>query len=137
MAILIRRQDTTSAADPREKRRIAGRLKKILSALRLEDSTLSVLITSREKMRDLNKIWRDKTYYPRVLSFPQVDPGGKGSARIPRLLGDIAVSEKPGVSDRLLVHSVLHLLGHEHDTDEGYADMRRRENEILAAIKKL
>jgi probable rRNA maturation factor len=35
----------------------------------------------------------------------------------------------------LLVHSLLHLLGYDHETDTQYVDMHRREEEILGNYK--
>lgn len=88
-------------------------------------------------MRDLNKLWRHKTYYPRILSFPQSQPPDAGVDGRALFLGDIAISDKPGISDRLLAHSVLHLLGYEHDSDKGYEKMKSWEDRVLAALKKL
>jgi len=77
-----------------------------------------------------------------VLSWPQEAlPDGPGDAEI---LGDVAISvdtanrqaaarewEVAEETALLLVHGILHLLGHEDDTDEGAEVMRAAETRIL------
>ena len=76
-------------------------------------------------MRSLNRRWRRKDRSTDVLSFP----GSHG------FLGDIVISvpyaareaRRRGQSvakenDRLLVHGFLHLLGYDHETDQGEMD---------------
>jgi len=75
-------------------------------------------------MRELNRRYRDKDKTTDVLSFP----GGETPEG--RHLGDVVISlpaaarqapeETPGVEiRRLLLHGVLHCLGHDHETDDG------------------
>lgn len=75
-------------------------------------------------MRDLNHRYRDKDRTTDVLSFPG-DETPEG-----RHLGDVVISlpaarrqapeGAPGVEiRRLLLHGVLHCLGHDHETDDG------------------
>ena len=93
-----------------------------------------------DEMRVLNRDWRGKDEPTDVISFPSgsVDPGGR------RHIGDIALC--PAVARRqararrhspfreislLALHGLLHLLGHDHETDEGEmealeAGLRRR-----------
>lgn len=54
------------------------------------------------------------------------------------MLGDLAIrlDEKP-ISDRMLIHGVLHLFGYTHDKEKDYIKMRKREKEVSAALKKL
>ena len=86
-------------------------------------------------MQTLNRIWRSKDSPTDVLSWPQ---------EAPDVLGDVAISLDTaarqadvrgwGVSDEialLLVHGILHLLGHEDDTEAGSEDMKRIEAAIL------
>ena len=74
-------------------------------------------------MRSLNRRFRSKDKSTDVLSFP----AGEGG-----LLGDIVVSvpyavrqarrrgDRAGLEmERLLVHGYLHLLGYDHETDDG------------------
>lgn len=82
-----------------------------------------------------------------VLSFPlDTDHGAIAMAGVPLLLGDVVVcpavaadqaTEHAGTLDDelalLVVHGVLHVLGHDHAGDDDTAVMRRRERELLEA----
>jgi probable rRNA maturation factor len=88
------------------------------------NSELSVSFVTDEEMSDLHRRYMDEEGPTDVLSFPQDDDDGGG----PTLLGDVVIA--PSVAERnnpgdpagemklLLVHGILHLLGHDHD-DEG------------------
>ncbi|MCL4807828.1 MAG: rRNA maturation RNase YbeY [Thermoanaerobaculia bacterium] len=86
-------------------------------------ASLSVLLCGDARMRRLNREYRKVDRPTDVLSFPSEDPA---------FLGDVAVdvpyaarqARRRGHSlDRevqlLLAHGVLHLLGHDHETDDG------------------
>jgi probable rRNA maturation factor len=88
-----------------------------LSHLGVRGRTLSVLITSDAEMRSLNLEWRKLDRTTDVLSFD-----GDGE-----VLGDVVISLEQAVRQserlgvplleeiaRLLVHGILHLLGHDH-----------------------
>lgn len=96
---------------------------------------VSVAILSDARVRALNRRYRGKPHATDVLSFPSVEPGH---------LGDIAIAS--GVAARqarlaghalgaelrvLALHGLLHLLGYDHDADDGRmarleARLRRR-----------
>lgn len=78
-----------------------------------------------------------------VLAFPVDDPA-EVPGDVPVLLGDVVI--RPSVADRqaeggqrayedevalLLVHGILHLLGHDHAEPDETAAMQRRERELL------
>lgn len=86
-------------------------------------ASVSVLLCGDARMRRLNRDYRRVDRPTDVLSFPAADPA---------FLGDVAVdvpyaarqARRRGHSaDRevqlLLAHGVLHLLGHDHETDDG------------------
>ncbi|MEM6928572.1 MAG: rRNA maturation RNase YbeY [Myxococcota bacterium] len=114
----------------------------ILVALELADAELSVLLTSDAHIAELNASWRGVEGPTDVLSFPQESlPGG------PRLLGDVVVGMETAsrqASEQghdlatelrvLLVHGVLHLLGHDHQTSDERAAMTKAEREVLAWV---
>lgn len=54
------------------------------------------------------------------------------------MLGDLAIrfDEKP-ISDKMLIHGVLHLLGYTHDKEKDYIKMREKEKEVLVKLRKL
>jgi probable rRNA maturation factor len=79
-------------------------------------------------MRTLNRRYRGKDKTTDVLAFP-AGPGSGG------FLGDIVISvpyaarearrredSRSREIDRLLVHGFLHLMGYDHETDEGQMD---------------
>ena len=110
---------------------------------------VSITLTDNEKIHALNKQYREVDKPTDVLSFPLVDFEGEGcepAADEPMVsLGDIVISlekaadqaEEFGHSlDRevafLCVHSMLHLLGYDHELGEDEdADMRRRQRAIM------
>lgn len=86
---------------------------------------VSVFFCGDRRMAGLNRRWRRKDRPTDVLAFPA--GGGDGG-----FLGDIVISvpyatrqarrrgEAPAKEiDRLLLHGYLHLLGYDHETDEG------------------
>ncbi len=86
---------------------------------------VSVLLTTDAGIRKLNRRFRHKNKATDVLSFPMNDPASG-------LAGDLAISVDTaarqareqghtlGVELRvLLLHGLLHLAGHDHETDKG------------------
>jgi probable rRNA maturation factor len=118
----------------------AARVRRLLTraarATRSGPREISVLFCGDGRMRRLNREYRRQDRPTDVLSFPS--SGGDG------LLGDIVISvpyarrqarrrrERPAAElDRLLLHGYLHLLGYDHETDDGQMDalegrLRRR-----------
>jgi probable rRNA maturation factor len=74
-------------------------------------------------MRSLNRLWRQKDRPTDVLSFPSGESGFLGdlvidvacAARQARGRGHSLTREM----QVLLAHGLLHLLGHDHETDDG------------------
>jgi probable rRNA maturation factor len=98
--------------------RFARRLQKDVAAGKPFDT----LITGDAELRRLNRDFRKKDYTTDVLSFPSEGPA----------LGDLAISlgraraqaREFGHSIEqeisiLMLHGVLHLLGHDHEADRG------------------
>ena len=102
---------------------------------------VSVLICSNDEIRELNKEYRDKDSVTDVLSFPQYDGQAVGGA-----IGDIVVSGKKATEQAqeyghsfereiafLTVHSMLHLLGMDHETSkQDEQEMFGLQDEILS-----
>jgi probable rRNA maturation factor len=89
------------------------------------------LITGDAELRRLNRDFRGKDYATDVLSFPSADPRLPAAAPGPSL-GDLAISlARAGAQARsyghsvedeiriLMLHGVLHLLGYDHESDNG------------------
>lgn len=104
---------------------------------------VSVTLVNDKQIRELNKIYRDIDRVTDVLSFPmgengKYDTDPNNGAKI---LGDIVISMETAVeqADRfghslqrevgyLTAHSMLHLLGYDHE-DNGLQRLRMREKE--------
>jgi len=111
---------------------------------------ISVLLTNSKNMKDLNKKFRKINKDTDVLSFPaeQKDFFKKKIISNKRVyLGDIALSypyiakiiKKQNVSfdyyfKRMLIHGILHLIGHEHDSLRKYKKMNLLERKIIKNI---
>ena len=116
------------------------------------DCEVSVTFTDNEQIRELNKQFRNIDRATDVLSFPLFDYEGESDEppvdELTGMLGDIVLSleqaakqaEEYGHSFEreaafLTVHSMLHLLGYDHETgEEDEADMRRRQSEIMEEL---
>lgn len=126
--------------------RVAGQT--LLEATGHGARDLAVLLTSDEGIRALNLTWRGEDRPTDVLSFA-MDEGEEleGPPGEPPPLGDVAISLETarrqasdlGQSPRqevlfLLVHSVCHLLGHDHGEAEEARRMRSEEDRLLAIV---
>lgn len=111
--------------------------------LGLDGVEVSVLITTGEKLAQLNHQYRHKNHDTDVLSFPA--PAGAHGQSPLRHLGDIAISldrardqaNQIGQSIEaeirfLCLHGLLHLLGYDHETDDG--EMMAYQAEIKADL---
>ncbi len=101
-----------------------------LSAVGVLDGHLSIELVGEERIRELNRDHRGNDEPTDVLSFP-ID--GAGPAAGPRELGDVVIC--PGHTTDLTdaaVHGVLHLCGHDHETDDG--EMRALQSRIMSSL---
>jgi probable rRNA maturation factor len=115
-----------------------------------QDAEVSVSFVSNEEIRRLNRIYRQKDRSTDVLSFPL---GQNGRYDVNKetgcaLLGDVVISLETAVRQAnmyghslereigfLTVHSMLHLLGYDHETSPlEERKMREKEEEVLAAL---
>lgn len=124
-------------------------LKALLVTLEVPRRELSLLLTDDAHIRALNAQWRGEDKATDILSFPmdELDPeaplkksGGS--------LGDLALSVETLRRDAtelaldpadlgafLLVHGVLHLIGHDHGDPDEAARMRLVEDRLFAAVR--
>lgn len=92
----------------------------------------SVAFISDARMRTLNRLHRGQNAPTDVLSFPSGEAGFLGdiviAAGVARRQA-LAAGHPLGVEARVLaLHGLLHLLGHDHDVDDGR--MRRLESRL-------
>ncbi len=110
------------------------------------DAEISLVFADDAFMQNLNKTYRDKDAPTNVLSFPTGGdmplPAGQ-----PEMLGDVVLGFETCAAEagrdgktladhtrHLIAHGSLHLLGHDHETDEDAALMEALEIRILAAL---
>lgn len=104
---------------------------------------LSVHLVRDERMRELNRTWRLQDRPTDVLSFPQEGDETEGAT----LLGDVVVNLdavarqapdhdlEPREELRFLIlHGLLHLLGHDHHDDAQRLAMETREQQLWEAL---
>lgn len=104
---------------------------------------VSVTLVNNQQIKELNSIYRNKDRVTDVLSFPMGENGKYDTDPTTgaKILGDIVISMETAVeqADRfghtlqreigyLTAHSMLHLLGYDHE-DNGLQRLRMREKE--------
>lgn len=129
-----------SGVDTRQLKSVA---KQLLRAVDEPDSALSLSLVGDAEIQTLNCEHRGKDKPTDVLSFPlEPEPGHPE-----RLLGDVVISidtarrqaadyDAPLQNElyRLLIHGILHVLGHDHEEPEERAAMEAEERRLAAAI---
>ena len=132
----------------RLKRLIRRSVKATLAYEEIDDHCeVSVTFVDNEEIREINRQFRNIDRATDVLSFPLFDEDGMDAhvEELDCMLGDIVLSLERAREQAmefghsferevafLTVHSVLHLLGYDHElSDEDDADMRRRQTEIV------
>ncbi|HWI21638.1 MAG TPA: rRNA maturation RNase YbeY [Baekduia sp.] len=84
----------------------------------IEDGHVAIEFVDEERIAELNDEHRDKPEPTDVLSFP-IDSGDDVGGG-PRELGDVVICESQTEDIReAVVHGVLHLVGMDHETDQG------------------
>jgi probable rRNA maturation factor len=96
----------------------------------IEDGHVAVEFVSSERIRELNRDHRGRDAPTDVLSFPideadEIDGPGES-----RELGDVVISPEDTEDLReAVVHGTLHLVGMDHETDDG--EMLALQRELL------
>lgn len=145
-------------------RALSARIDRLYAHIGEGDSEVNVVLTTDDEIRRLNKEWRDIDEATDVLSFPMredEDPEVVADLHLP--LGDVVISldtamryvetcrhkerlcelgslpltENWSLLDELtflVIHSTLHLLGHDHAEPEEEKEMRALEREWMLYI---
>jgi probable rRNA maturation factor len=111
------------------------------AAVRLSGQ-VTVLLTTDEAVRKLNRQFRGKNKATDVLSFPAESFPGPAAEKI---AGDVAISVPTALDQAveqghslstevkvLILHGLLHLAGYDHEADKG--KMARREQQLRARL---
>lgn len=126
---VVDRQRTRRVA-PRPLVRFLERAERAVPGAATRDGEVAVALLSDVKMRDLNRSFRGKDRTTDVLSFP--GDGTIAGTTAPAYLGDIAISVPRAIEQArdgghrferevkiLALHGLLHLLGYDHERDDG------------------
>ena len=114
------------------------------------NAEVSVSFVDNEEIRELNRIYRNKDSATDVLSFPLGENGvyDMNYETNPYMLGDVVISVERAVEQArlyghslqreigfLTVHSMLHLLGYDHEQGGIEAvHMREKEEKVLTEM---
>ncbi|MFC1872304.1 rRNA maturation RNase YbeY [Chloroflexota bacterium] len=120
----------------------------------LENAEMSLILTSQQRVQELNRVYRGKDHPTDVLSFcmNEIASGAAGAGFVPppdgvHHMGEVIISvpqaqvqakERGHTLEQeihmLMVHGVLHLLGYDHNDDEEEAAMQARAAELLGCL---
>ncbi len=112
------------------------------------EGEVSFTLCDNEHIRVLNRDFRQKDMPTDVLSFPMEGAGDVDMGGMSVMLGDIVVSYEKAAEQAeelghtvsreivfLTVHSVLHLLGYDHETgEEDEQDMLARQRAVMQRL---
>jgi probable rRNA maturation factor len=107
---------------------------------------VTLVLSDDEEMLQLNRAWRGKDAPTNVLAFPAGEPFGETHGEAAPL-GDVVLAAETVIEEaklkgipavdhatHLVVHGMLHLLGHDHERDANAERMEALETKILARL---
>lgn len=133
-------------------KRFVGEAEKVLDVLGYTGFDIGILLTTNASIQKYNRDFRHKDKPTDILSFsfyPELKAGQriKAASEDEKNLGDLVISleyvQKAaadlGISfeermSELLVHGICHLLGYDHETDQDYKKMRKKELFLLVEL---
>lgn len=105
---------------------------------------ISLSFVDNEEIKQINNDFRNMDKATDVLSFPMLTDDEFDIEYEEESLGDIVVSLERALEQSkefehsferevcfLVCHSMFHLLGYDHDTEENTSDMRKREKDVM------
>ncbi len=123
------------------------RARDVLRLLGHTKSELSISLVDDVEIRELNRTHRGRDRATDVLSFSLVE--GDHALFRGNLLGDVVISVDTAKRQararhqsldeetaRLMIHGVLHLIGHEHEEDTDYRRMRAEERRLSVVLRR-
>jgi len=131
----------------------AGELRRVASYVLdkegvAKEVTAEIVLGDNETVRELNRLYRGRDEPTDVLSFaahegdafmdaPDETPSlGEVIVCLPVAEAQAAAANRAigGEIAHLLVHGLLHILGHDHEDPAEGTEMKEREDELLAAL---
>jgi probable rRNA maturation factor len=122
--------DNRTAEHPDEAE-LATLIDRVLDEQGASDGEVALILVGPSEMQGLNHQFRGKDEVTDVLAFP-IDERDELPSGMPRMLGDVviclercaeqAADQGHGAGDELVVlavHGTLHLLGYDHEHDDG------------------
>ena len=128
--------------------RIRNSLKRLLKELNCDDRAISLLLVDDNEIQKLNNAYLNRNKPTNVLSFAMTE-GEFGNIN-PQILGDIVISVQTADRDALIghidlmdeveflmIHGLLHLLGHDHENTsvEKAEEMTNCERELFYLLR--
>lgn len=126
MVTVLARGRARAGTTAEERRQVAARVRKALRALGRARSSTTLVFTDDDEIRTLNRDYRKHDRATDVLSFHLQELAGEGDPAGDGIeLGDIVISVETarrrargkrlaGELERLAVHGLCHLFGHDH-----------------------
>ncbi len=125
---------------------LQARARRMLSRLEESDSELSVALVDDDEIASLNSQWRSRSGPTDVLAFSLLE--GEHAQHRGGLLGDVVIGIETAARQaalrhrsvdeevaRLLIHGVLHLLGHDHQRADQERVMRGMQSVLWKACR--
>ncbi len=135
--------DTSISYDKKTVDSIAKVIWKIV--IKPQKWTLNIVFVDTNSIQNLNNTYRKKDSVTDVLSFHYFDDFSHLKKN--DIAGEIVLCEQKikeqaieyGLGEekefyKLIIHSVLHILGYDHESDEEYEEMRKIEEEVWGKL---
>ncbi len=145
MTVLISGPESGAELPGVDRRLLRSRAVRVLRELERFDAELSIALVDDATISDLNRRYRSKAGPTDVLSFSQLE--GEHVELAGNLLGDVVISLETAARQarvahrgldsevaKLLVHGILHLIGHDHERDDEARVMQQLERRLRRAI---
>ena len=122
------------------------KVNKTISFFKKKKISFTILLTNSSNMRKLNKKFRNINKSTDVLSFPYFSHKYLKNVKEKNIyIGDLAISyeiinsrSKKSIFniefDKVWIHGLLHLIGHDHIKNKDFFKMQRIEKKILKQI---
>jgi probable rRNA maturation factor len=128
-----------------DRRLLRSRAVQVLRDLERSDAELSIALVDDATIAELNQKYRSKPGPTDVLSFSQLE--GEQVELAGNLLGDVVISLETAARQaraahrgldsevaQLLIHGILHLIGHDHEHDDEAREMQQLERRLRHAV---